>query len=195
MTRLAPRLATGLISCLLVTLVATACGSTVPHPLASPTASGPLTFVSAEYGFSITYDRRFAVIKPAAAPMIRFKLTFSEPVRTAEHVASSNFSVTGLGVTSRSRLATEHRDTTLRKLIADLVKAEGGSVRDWRDTTIDGLPAAMKKGEGSVATSQRLTCIVVGAKDVYLMVGETARESWRECLPLFTAAFETFHEV
>jgi hypothetical protein len=171
-----------------------ACDSGDPAP--SPSPSGPLEYTNDDLGFSISRDAAFEQVYQYEAPLARFKIGFLDVDTAAEGESPDTLLVTGIGEKATGRLATpEGRKRLLDEVVDEMIAAGQGTKRDWKKTTINGLPAAVSGKRDKRTKSQRVTCIVVGARDIYVLTGDASDETFDEKLPLFGAAFETFREL
>jgi hypothetical protein len=165
-------------------------------PAASPSPSGLVEYTNDNVGFSISRDAAFEKVYTYEAPLVRFKIGFLDVDTAAEGESPDTLLVTGIGEKATDRLATpEGRKKLLDEVVDEMIAAGQGKKGAWKKTTINGLPAAVSSGYDKETKVQRITCIVVGARDIYVLTGDASDETWDEKLPLFGAAFETFREL
>jgi hypothetical protein len=171
-----------------------ACDSSDPTP--SPSPSGLVEYTNDDLGFSISRDAAFEKVYQYEAPLVRFKTGFLDVDSAAEGESPDTLLVTGIGEKATDRLATAAgRKKLLGEVVDEMIAAGQGTKRTWEKTTINGLPAAVSSSLDKETKTQRITCLVVGARDIYVLTGDASKATWDEKLPLFGEAFETFREL
>lgn len=167
----------------------TACATEGPTP-------GRLSYSNADYGFSITRSDSYEDVYPFSAPTLRFKVGFfDKDGQGPEGEMPAGLWVAGIGEKQRSRLAPDKREALLDDVVRDYAKQGGTKVTDWGRTTIGDLPAAWLEDTDPQTSGKRLTYLVVGSKDIYVLVGLSSLALWEESRPQLVEAIESFREL
>lgn len=194
MIRLARRAATVVIGCLIAIAIATtvACGSFKPDLEAS---SAPSTsYVNDEYHFSLQHDGRFEDIYPYQAPNVAFRVGFFDKDGAAPGLSPDGLWISVIDKKPDAGRDADERIRELKKLAGQLEAASPGGAL-WNETTVNGLPAAVSEDTSSANGYPRISYLVVGSRNVYLVVGSASAATWAGCRPLFVAACESFKEL
>ena len=174
-------------------LVTAACRSDAPESATSPAT--PFTYVSDVHHFSLRYDRRFEDIHYYQTPYSGFRVGFFDKDGATPGVTPDGLWITLIDKRPDAGRDDAERKRHLKKLVADLEAESPGGKPQWRETTVGGLPAAWSEDVSPVDGYRRISFLVVGSRNVYLMVGAAVGRTWAECRPLFVAAFESFREI
>jgi hypothetical protein len=173
---------------------AAGCGSGTPSP--SPSPSGPVGYTSDKFGFSIAADARFETSHEYEAPLVRFKVGLLDVDGAADGRTPDTILITGIGEKDHARLSTPAgRKRLLTSVIREMTAAGEGGKNAWTPVMIGGLPAAWNVSFDKATKTNRMTCIVVGANDIYVLTGSSSPETWATTRPLFEAAFRSFREL
>ena len=170
-------------------------------PLAGCSAYGSkpvrLSYSNTDYGFSITRSDRYEDVYPFVAGDLRFKVGFFDKDGAAPVGGGmpGGLWVAGIGEKQRSRLAPDKREALLDELVRDYAKQGKTKAADWGRTTIGDLPAAWLEDTDPQTNGKRLTYLVVGSKDIYVLVGLSSLALWEESRPLLVEAIESFREL
>ena len=174
-------------------LVAAACGADAPKSNTSP--APPLGYVSDEHHFSLHYDRRFEYVHYYQTPYTGFRVGFFDKDGATPGVTPDGLWITLVDKRPDAGRDDAERERHLDKLVADLEAESPGGKPQWHETTVGGLPAAWSEDVSRVDGYRRISFLVVGSRNVYLMAGAAVERKWAECRPLFIDAFESFREL
>jgi hypothetical protein len=187
----APFRAAALAGLLLVTAVAiAACGSTKPQSQATPASH---LYVNEEFHFSLLVDSRFENIHPMKLPGAALKVGLSDADGAASGVTPDGIMITLIDKKRNAGRNDTENERLLKKLVGQ-IEAAGPGDKEWHTTTVGGLPAAWTEDIDPATGYPRVSYLVVGHRNVYLMAGEATKESWDASRSQFVAAFESFRE-
>ena len=179
------------LGCLLLVVAAAlvACGSDEPQP-----APSPHTYVNEEHHFAMLLDNRFEDIRILQDPEAAFKVGFFDKDGGASGVTPDGMWIVVVDKKANASRNAKERSRELDKLLAEL---EAGAPKGvvWHKTTIGGLPAAWTEDVMPINKYKRITCLVAGRRNVYVIAGAATPETWAASRSLFTATFDSFKEI
>ena len=179
------------LGCLLLVVAATlgACGSDEPQPVPSPH-----TYVNEERHFAMLLDARFEDVKILQDPEAALKVGFFDKDGAASGVTPDGMWIVVVDKKANADRSATERARELGKLLTEL---EAGAPKGvvWHKTTIGGLPAAWTEDVMPINKYKRITCLVVGRRNVYVIGGAATPETWATSRSIFTATFDSFKEI
>jgi hypothetical protein len=181
-----------LASCVsvVVTILLSGCGSEKPLPTPSP----PHTYVDEDHHFVLLVDQRFEDIYKFTAAEVAYKVGFFDKDGAVPGLTPDGLWVSLVDKKADAKRSARERVAELNRLVGQL-EAKAPEGVEWHKTKVDGLPAAWAEDIMPANKYPRISYLVIGSRNVYVIAGASTPQSWDLSRPLFVASAESFKEI
>jgi len=183
------------LSCLFLVVAATpaACGSAkAPQSQASPASH---VYFNEKHHFSLRIDSRFEDIYRYSLPGTALKVGLFDKDGAAPGATPDGLAITLVDKKRNAGRSTAECARLLNKLAAELEAVGPGAGKPWFRTTVGGLPAAWNEDVDLSNKYRRISYLVIGHRNVYLLAGAATPQSWNSSRQQFVDAIESFREL